>query len=93
MDHLALYSQNCKKCSHLDPDEKTKFDKCHFSKGNADCPAKEVQFAVVGEAKRFARAIKKAKATGDLIKEAEILEAVAKRSPAFQHKFKEWSDK
>lgn len=93
MDYLALYSKNCKRCSYLDPDEPQKFEKCHFSKGNAECPAVDVQFAVVGEAKRFARAVKKAKSNGDLNKEAEILEAVAKRSPAFQHKFKEWSAK
>lgn len=93
MDYLALYSTNCKRCKYLDSEEERKFDKCHFSNGNKDCPASEVQIAVVGEAKRFARALKKARSSGNLNKEAEILEAVAKRSAAFQHKFKEWSAK
>lgn len=93
MDYLALYSRRCKRCSHLDPEESKAYDACHFSNGNKECPAIDVQFAIVGEAKRFANALKKARRTGDLNREAEILEAVAKRSPAFQHKFKEWSAK
>jgi hypothetical protein len=93
MDYLALYSPNCKNCGYLDGDEKRKFEKCHYTNGNTECPAKEVQFAVVGEAKRFANAFKRARQSGDLNKQAEILEAVAKRSLAFQHKFKDWSAK
>ncbi len=90
MDYLALYSAKCKRCGHLDPDEPRKYTKCHASNGNSECPAKEVQFAVVGEAKRYAQSVKRAKRVGDLAKEAEVLEAVAKRSAAFQHKFREW---
>ena len=93
MDHLALYSRNCKHCKHLDPEEDKEFDKCHFNNGNQDCPAQEIQFAVVGEAKRFARSVKKARAEGSIEREVKILEAVAKRSAAFQHKFREWSSK
>jgi hypothetical protein len=90
MDYLALYSEKCKRCGHLDPEAPKKFNNCHFSKGNTECPAQEVQFAVVGEAKRFAAAAKKARKAGNLAMEAEILDTVAKRSPAFQHKFQEW---
>lgn len=93
MDHLALYSRNCKTCKHLDPEEEKVFEKCHFSKGNTECPAQEIRFAIVGEAKRFATALQKAKKQKDLAKEVKILEAVAKRSAAFQHKFREWSAK
>lgn len=89
MDYLALYSTNCKKCKHLDQEETKAYDKCHYSKGNNDCPAKEVQIAVVGQTLRAATELKKARAKGDLNREAQILEAVAKKSPAFQHKFKE----
>ncbi len=90
MDYLALYSTKCKRCSHLDPEAPKTFNNCHYSKGNTECPAKEVQIAIVGEAKRYATAAKKARRAGDLAREAEILEAVAKRSAAFQHKFQEW---
>ncbi len=90
MDYLALYSTKCKRCSHLDSEAPQTFNKCHYSKGNAECPAKEVRIAVVGEAKRYAAAAKKARREGNLAREAEILEAVAKRSDAFQYKFQEW---
>lgn len=89
MDYLALYSRNCKKCKYLDPEESKGYDECHYSKGNEQCPAKEVQIAVVGLAQRAATELKKAKAKGDLRREAKIIRAVAKKSPAFQHKFKE----
>ena len=93
MDYLALYSSKCKRCKHLDPEEPKAFTKCHSSAGNKLCPADEVQFAVVGEAKRFAVAVKKARASGNLAKEVRILQEVAKRPQAFQHKFKEWATK
>ncbi len=89
MDYLSLYSKNCKRCSALDPEETKLFEACHFSKGNDQCPAREVQFAVVGEAQRYADAAIKARRTGNLSKEAKIIDAVASKSPAFQHKFKE----
>lgn len=89
MEYLALYSRNCKRCGALDPEEDRVFEKCHFSKGNKQCPAAEIQFAVVGEAQRFANALLKARRQGDLDRESAILTEVAKRTPAFQHKFKE----
>lgn len=89
MEYLALYSSKCKRCGHLDPEEEQKFNKCHFSKGNKECPAQEVRLVVVGEARRLAMAMSKARAARDLNKEAEILSSVAKRDPAFQQKFRE----
>jgi hypothetical protein len=89
LDYLALYSKNCKRCKHLDPDEKIAYDDCHYSKGNTQCPASEVQIVVVGAAERAALLLKQARAQGDLVREAKILKAVAKKSQAFQHKFKE----
>lgn len=90
MDILALYSSKCKRCGHLDPEEERKFKSCHFSSGNKECPAQEVQIAVVGEAKRLAALCKKARANKDLTKEIKILNKVSKRSAAFQQKFREW---
>jgi len=93
LDHLALYSRNCKKCRHLDPEEKVAFDDCHHTKGNNDCPAKEVQFAVVGLARRLADSMKKAQANSDLSRQVEILQKVEQRSPAFKQKFQQWLTK
>lgn len=90
MDYLALYSSRCKTCGFLDPEETKKWTACHFSKGNTECPAKEVQFVIVGEARRYAQAVAKARKTGDLTKEVKLLEVVGKRSAGFQQKFKEW---
>jgi len=90
LDHLALYSRKCKTCKHLDPEEKEGQTDCHYSAGNNDCPAKEVQLVVVGQARRFADAMKRAQAKSNIQKQVEILQAVEKPSPAFQHKFKEW---
>jgi hypothetical protein len=90
MDHLALYSRNCKICQYLDPEEKQKFEKCHFNKGNKDCPAKEIQFAIVGMARRASEEFKKAKAEQNITKQRKILEAVEKRSSAFRQKFTDW---
>lgn len=91
MDYLALYSRNCKKCKHLDPEETREYTKCHFNNGNKECPAQEVQFAVVGEANRFAAAVRKARAAGLIEREVQLLQEVAKRPPAFQHRFREAS--
>ena len=90
MDHLALYSRKCKTCKHLDPEEAVAQTDCHFTKGNNDCPATEIQFAVVGQARRFADSMKRAQARSDIAKQVAILQAVEKRSEAFQHKFKDW---
>ncbi len=91
MEYLALYSRNCKRCKSLDPEETREFDKCHFNNGNKECPAQEVQLAVVGEATRFANAVKKARSNGLIAQEVMLLQRVAKRSPAFQQKFREAS--
>ena len=91
MDYLALYSRNCKKCKHLDPEEPREYSKCHFNNGNKECPAQEVQLAVVGEAKRFAAAVKDARSAGLIAREVELLQEVAKRPSAFQHRFREAS--
>lgn len=93
MEYLALYSARCKKCSHLDSEEKIAYDKCHYTKGNTECPAQDMQLAVVGQAKRFAREAKLAREKGNLIREVNILKAVASKSEAFQHKYREWSSK
>jgi len=90
IEFLALYSAKCKRCGHLDPEEEKKFNKCHFKKGNLECPAKEVQIVVVGEAKRFAAEVRKARAARNIDREIKVLDEVAKRSPAFQQKFREW---
>lgn len=86
-DILALYSDNCLKCSSLVETAKAKFPKCHFRKGNTECPASEVRIAVVGEAKIYAQRVLNARKQSDFQKEAKLLAYVAKQSESFQLKF------
>lgn len=89
MDHLALYSRRCKFCKSLDPDEVREFPQCHFEQGNKECPAQEVQIAVVGKVIRYVKGYVKAQSKASLSEQSKILELVAKKSPAFQFKFNE----
>ena len=93
MDHLALYSRRCKFCKSLDPDEKREFPECHYERGNKECPAQEVQIAVVGKVTRYVKEYARARSTGNLADQSKILELVSKKSPAFQFKFKELQSK
>lgn len=86
-ERFALYSRNCKSCKHLDSAETNLYTKCHFSKGNDQCPAAEVEIVVVGAAYRMARQVLAARDKRDAKEEARILAAVAKESEAFQERF------
>jgi hypothetical protein len=93
MDHLALYSRRCKICKSLDPEEEREFPQCHFEQGNTECPAQEVQFAVVGRVIRYGKDYQKAQIAGNLAEQSRLLELVAKKSQAFQFKFNEFLSK
>lgn len=86
-DYLEVYSPLCKKCGHLDPDEPKKYAKCHFSKGNEDCPAGEVQIIVVGRARKYAKQVMAARNSRNPVAEANVLQLVNKQSPAFIERF------
>lgn len=86
-EHLALYSSLCKKCQHLDPDESKRYTKCHYSKGNDFCPAKEIQIVIVGKAHKYAQQVIAARNTRDVGAEARILQIVEKQSKAFVERF------
>lgn len=85
---LALYSQNCLKCSHLVDVGTRAFNRCHYTQGNKECPAKEVALVVVGKARQYAQRVLKARTERNLPAEANLLGLVAKESEAFQEKFR-----
>lgn len=89
MDYLPLYSRNCKVCSLLDKEETRKF-KCTPESGNTLCPAGEIQFVVIGKAKKLALAVLQARKSSNFEEEAKLLQQVTKLSPEFQHKFREF---
>lgn len=86
-EHLALYSAQCKKCHHLDPDEPKKYINCHYSKGNEYCPASEVQIVITGKAQKYAAQVLAARAKRDINAENRILQLVSAKSQAFIERF------
>lgn len=87
IDHLALYSSQCKRCGYLDPDEPRKFKKCHFSSGNDQCPASEVRIVIVGQATSYAQQVLRAREQRKPQTEAKLMAFVSKQNAAFQSKF------
>lgn len=87
---LALYSTNCLKCSHLVETATFAFIKCHYSKGNKQCPASEISIVIVGKAEALAKRVLKARLNRDFAVESSLLAIVGKESVAFQAKFVEF---
>ncbi|QBQ74551.1 hypothetical protein BcepSauron_171 [Burkholderia phage BcepSauron] len=87
LEYLQLYSRKCKTCKHLDPSEAKAYSTCHFSKGNEDCPAREIRFTIVGKANRMARQVLAARDARDAQAEAKILALVAQEDEAFRERF------
>ena len=82
-DYLALYSSNCLKCSYLIEGASKKF-KCHYSKGNEQCPASELRITITGKSEQFIKRLRKARSTRNATAEAEIWAEISKESRAFQ---------
>lgn len=85
MDYLLLPNKNCKKCKHLDSQERTYF-KCNDS---PDCPAREVQIVIKSRAEEFAKKYKAAMYEGNLVEQKNVLEQVLKESVSFKQHFSE----
>jgi len=80
-------------CQHLSPETGTRdFQDCHYKKGNKQCPAAEVQFAVVGEALVYARRVLRARDKRHPKREARLMKYVGTQSAAFQSRFYEYLD-
>jgi len=86
-EYLAIYSNNCLKCSHFVDTATKKYTSCHYSKGNKSCPAVEVKVVVVGKAMSWASLVRQARAERNAQVEANIMSQVAKMSEAFRERF------
>ncbi len=84
---FALYSLDCMTCKHLSETGTVAYVKCHYSKGNEQCPASEVRFVVVGEALDYARRVLRARDKRFPNREAKLMKHVANQSEAFRAKF------
>lgn len=82
-DHLEIYHAKCLSCAYLVEGAKHKYDECHHSNGNTECPAAEVRIVPTGKVRRAERLIKEARARHDPAEEARILKELASESEAF----------
>lgn len=62
---LEIYKAKCLGCGHLAPHLEQKFNKCHFTKGNDQCPASSVQILIGIPLDNIVRAFLVAEQTGD----------------------------
>ena len=81
---IKLYNANCLSCVSLNPNGEKTFTKCHYTKGNPFCPAKDIKLAFVGEQAIFAERIKRAKANGNSEQVFTLLLALQDKDPAFR---------
>jgi hypothetical protein len=81
---IKLYNANCLSCVSLNPSGEKTFTKCHYTKGNPFCPAKDIKLAFVGEQAIFAERIKRAKANGNAEQVYTLLLALQDKDPAFR---------
>ena len=59
---IQLYAEGCFDCRHLVDGASTDFAKCHFSKGNAHCPASNLRIQFVGARVKWDKKIHKIEA-------------------------------
>ena len=90
LEYFAIYSEKCLRCSHLVEGAKKTFNKCHFRKGNDQCPAVAVKILSVGKIKRYANLIRKARVNKDPSMEQKVWTALTQESPAFLTRFYEY---
>lgn len=72
VDCLVLFSTKCLRCRHLVDGADKKFTKCHFSKGNVDCPAREVRIITDGKTRQYQRRLSEAREAKNAKAVAEI---------------------
>ena len=71
---VLLFSKNCLNCKHLCPDAaKEIFTKCHYTKGNENCPAKEVKFVISLPHESIARKLLRAHLSNDASRLSDLM--------------------
>lgn len=86
-EYLAVYSEKCLRCSHFVEGAQRTYTKCHFSKGNSYCPAKEVRVVIAGRMKYLKKKLESARHACNAEMESEVWIEVAKQSEAFKRRF------
>lgn len=82
-DVVLLYKPKCLECKHLFPEGGKKvYSGCHFSKGNDDCPAKELKLVVMIPAERVSDMMFEATMSNDVVRLSELSAKLSRKDPA-----------
>lgn len=86
VDCLVTYSKRCLNCSHLVDGAEKKYSKCHFTKGNVDCPAQSVRIITDGKTRQYQRRLDAAQQEKDAKAVASIWAEINNESPAVRQR-------
>lgn len=78
---VIIDNENCTNCMHFCETGTKNYNKCHFSKGNTNCPAKTTRIIIGIPIGITARAIARATLKGDFNRVAELTTALANKDP------------
>lgn len=62
---VEIFQEKCLTCSHLVAFAQKSYSKCHFSKGNTQCPAQSLRISVRVPVEQIGRQFKSAKLSND----------------------------
>lgn len=87
---LEVWGSGCLTCRALvsnDPDLEPmeELPICHFSRGQAGCPAESVSINIVGPRRRAAQQLRQAKERGDVARLTRLMAKLAESDSSFQH--------
>lgn len=86
VDCLVLFAPKCLVCSHLVDGAEKKYTKCHFAKGNVDCPAQSVRIITDGKTRQYQRRLSEAQQANDAKAVAAIWAEINNESPAVRQR-------
>lgn len=86
---LEIFHEKCLRCAHLVPHETKKFNSCHFSKGNARCPASSVQILIGIPLDAIVNAFMTAEVIGDNAKLGRLYAQLAEKPEWQQQRIQE----
>lgn len=78
-DLVMIYHAKCLRCQHLTSTGTRIFNSCHFSNGNADCPAKAIRIVIGINFDRAANLVAQAMLSGDTVKLKALMEKLESR--------------
>ncbi len=84
---IPIYKLKCVDCTYLSPAGTKTWQKCHFSKGNPMCPARDYVLAVGFEPTLYAKRYVAAEVSGDTVRLRQILDKLDSQPEQIQTVF------